>query len=93
MLLLKKLNVFLVDHRKTFICRRCLNLYTSENMLMLQKPKYESTVIITIRTSPESHLLWKKHFHKNPLIFRINADFEAGNETDNSIIGNKTTNL
>ena len=47
----------------------------------------------TIRTSNESHIYWKKHFHKNPLYFRIYADFEADNEKDNSIIGNKTTNI
>ena len=35
----------------------------------------------------------KKHFHKNPLYFRIYADFEADNEIDNSSIGNKTTNI
>ena len=34
-----------------------------------------------------------KHFHKNPLYFRIYADFEADNEKDNSIIANKTTNI
>ena len=35
----------------------------------------------------------KKHFHKNPLYFRIIADFEADNEVDGSSVGNKTTNL
>ena len=35
----------------------------------------------------------KKHFQKNPLYFRIYADFEADNEKDNSGIGNKTTNI
>ena len=35
----------------------------------------------------------KKHFHKNPLYFRIYADFEADNEEDGSKIGNKTTNI
>ena len=35
----------------------------------------------------------KKHFHKNPLYFRIFADFEADNEIDGSNIGNKTTNF
>ena len=35
----------------------------------------------------------KKHFRKNPLYFRLYADFEADNEEDNSIIGNKTTNI
>ena len=28
--LIKKTNVFLGDHHKKFICRRCLNSYTSE---------------------------------------------------------------
>ena len=35
----------------------------------------------------------KKHFHKNPLIFQIFADFEADNEKGNSSVGNKTTNV
>ena len=35
----------------------------------------------------------KKHFHKNPLYFRIYADFKADNEKDNSCIGNTTTNI
>ena len=91
--LFKKLNVFLGDHHKSFICRRCLSSYTSENMLMLHKPKCENNKIITIRTSGESHLHWKKHLHKNPLYFRIYADFEADNEKDNSGIDNKTTNI
>ena len=47
----------------------------------------------TIKTSKESHLHWKKHFHKNPLYFRICADFEADNEKDNSSTGNQTTNM
>ena len=91
--LIKKLDVFLGDHNKKFICRRCLSSYTSENMLMKHKPKCENNDITTIRTSNESHIYWKKHFHKNPSYFRIYADFEADNEKDNSIIGNKTTNI
>ena len=35
----------------------------------------------------------KKHFHKNPLYFRIVADFEADYEVDGSSVGNKTTNI
>ena len=60
--LIKKLNVFLGDHHKKFICRRCLISYTSENLLMLRKPKCENNDITTIRTSPDSHLHWKKTF-------------------------------
>ena len=49
--------------------------------------------ITTIKTSIESHLHCKKQFHKKPSYFRIYADFEADNEKENSIIGNKTTNI
>ena len=62
-------------------------------MLMSHKPKCENNDITTIRTSPDCHLNWKKHFHKNPLYFRIYAHFESDNEKDNRIIGNKTTNI
>ena len=78
---------------KIFVCRRCLNSYTSENMLKVHKTKCENNDITSIRTSDESHLHWKKHFHKNPLYFRIYADLEADNENDNSSVGNKTTNI
>ena len=61
----KKLNVFLGDHNKSFICRRCLNSYTGENMLITHKPKCENNVITTIRTSTDSHLHWTNHFNKN----------------------------
>ena len=70
-----------------------MNSYTRENMLMIHKPNCENNDITAIRTSPESHLIWKKHFHKNPLYFRIYEDFEADNEIDNSSVGNKTTNI
>ncbi len=91
--LIKKLDVFLGDHNKKFICRRCLCSYTSENMLIKHKPKCENNDITSIKTSNESHLFSKKHFHKNPLYFRIYSDFEADNEEDNTCIGNKTTNI
>ena len=91
--LIKKLDVFLGDHNKKYNCRRCMSSYTSENMLMKHKPKCGNNDITTIRTSNESHLHWKKHFHKNPLYFRIYADFEADNEMDDSVVGNKTINI
>ena len=62
-------------------------------MLMIHKPKCENYDITTIRTSPESHLHWKNHFHKNPFYFRIYPEFEGDNEIDNCIIGNETTNI
>ena len=62
-------------------------------MLMIHKPKIQSYDTTTIRTSSDSHLLWKNHSHKNPLYFGIYADFESDNEVDTSSIGNKTTNV
>ena len=62
-------------------------------MLMLHKPKCENIDITTIRTSSESHIHGKKHFHKNPLYFRNYAGLKADNEIDNSSIGTKTTNI
>ena len=62
-------------------------------MLMKHKPKCENNDITTIKTSNKSHLHGEKHFHKNPLYFRIYADFEADNEKDNCIVGIKTTNV
>ena len=62
-------------------------------MLNLQKPTSEKNDITTITTSSESHPHWKEQFHKNPLCFWIYADFEDDNEKENSIVGNKTTNI
>ena len=89
--LIEKLHVFLGDHNKSFVCRRCLNSYTCENALINHKEKCGEDNICTIRTSNESHIYWKKHFQKNPLYYMIIADFEADNEKDDSKIGNKTT--
>ena len=91
--LIKNLDVFLGDHNKKFVCRQCLSSYTSENMLINHKQKCGKDNITTLITSNESHLHWKKHFHKNLLYFRIYADFEADNEKDNSSIGIKTTDI
>ena len=91
--LIKNLDIFLGDHNKQFICRQCLSSYTSEKMLMKHKQKCGDDNITIIKTSNESHTYWKKPFQKNPLYFRIYADFEADNEIDNSGIGNKTTKI
>ena len=64
--LIKKLDVFLGDHSKKFICRQCLSSYTSENMLIKHKEKCGDDNITTTKTSNESQLHWKNHFHKNP---------------------------
>ena len=70
-----------------------MNSYTNENALMNHKEKYGDDNICAIRTSIESHLYWKKHFHKNPLYFGVYGDFEADNEKDKSSVVNNTTNI
>ena len=63
-------------------------------MLMIHKPKDETNEKAIITTSSESHFHWKNDFHKNPLYFRIIADFEADIEIEDSkAIGIKTTNI
>ena len=71
-----------------------MNSYTSENRLMIYKPKCGNNDITAIRTSSESPPHWRDHFHKNPLFSRIIAGFEAGNEIeDRKAVCNKTTNI
>ena len=48
--LIKKLDVFLGDHNRKFICRRCLSSYTSENMLIKHKQNCRDDNITTIKT-------------------------------------------
>ena len=43
-ILIKKLDVFLGDHNKKFICRQCLSSYTSENMLLKHKQNVEMII-------------------------------------------------
>ena len=81
------------NHNKSFVCRRCLNSYTIKNALLDHKENCGDDYICTIKASTEFHHYWKKHIHKNPLYFRIIADFEADNEVDGSSVGNKTTNI
>ena len=89
--LIKKLYVFLSKDKYKYICRKCLNSYTSHNMLIKHKNLCQE--IQQLKTSPDSHIYWKKYFHKNKLYFRIYADFEADNKKEDTSIGEKTTNI
>ena len=79
------------NYNKSFVCRRCLNSYTNEYTLINHKEKCGEDDICAIRTSSESHLYWKKPFHKNLIYFRITSDFEADNEINGCKLRNKTT--
>ena len=89
--LIKKLNVFIGKHDCKYICRKCLNSYTTHNLLIKHKKLRQENQQLT--TSPDSHIYWKKYFQKNKLYFKIYADFEADNKKEDTSIGDKTTNI
>ena len=89
--LIKTLNVFIGKHDCKYICPKRLNSYTSHNMLIKHKRLCGENQ--KIKTSPNSHIYWKKYFQKNKLYFRIYADFETDNKKENTNIGDKTTNI
>ena len=89
--LIKKLNVFIGKHDSKYICRKCLNSYTTNKALINHKRLCKENQ--KLKTSPESHIYWKKYFQKNKLYFRVYADFEADNKKEDTSIGDKTTNI
>ena len=74
--LLKKLHIFLGNHKSKYLCSRCLNPYTSQNVLIKHKQRCGEQDITSLRLNNEFHLYRKNHFQKNRLYFRFYADFE-----------------
>ena len=91
--LIKKLHVILGKRDQKFVCCRCRTCFTNENVLEKHTERCRQQDFTAIRVSNESHLMWKKHFHKIPLYFGIYGDFECNNKINYSHIGNKTTNI
>ena len=88
---IKKLNVFIGKRDCKYVCRKCLISYTTHSMLVKHKKLCKENE--QLKTSPNSHIYWKIFFQKNKLYFRIYADFEADNIKEDTIIGDKTTNI
>ena len=80
------LHVSFGKHDSNFRCRRCLHSYSSQIVLFNYKHTCYQQEITAFKTSHESHLIGKKHFHKKPSHFRIWADFGADNEIDVSCL-------
>ena len=81
---IKKLRVFLRKKDSKFVCRGCLTCFKNGNVLMKHIERCNKQDFTAIRfpsISKDSHLKWKKHFHKIPLYFRIYGDFECNNKT------------
>ena len=84
--------MFFGNQNCEFDCERCLSSYSSQNVLSENYQRCEQQEKTSIGNSNQSHLNWKKkHFHWNPICFRIYADFETDDANDDSIMGNKTT--
>ena len=61
---MKHLHIFLGNHGCNYVCRRCLNSYTSQNVLIEHKGESGEHEITLLRLSNETHLYWKKkHFY------------------------------
>ena len=75
---IKKFTVFLGNLDKNFSSRRCVNFYTNEHMLMIQKPEREINETTTIRTSSESHKTTYNIYKQTPVCngFYIVSEFE-----------------
>ena len=69
-----------------------MSSYGNQKVLMKQNQRCGQQEKTSIRILDESHPYWNKHFHKNPLNFRIYANFVADNEIDHFSIDDKTTN-
>ena len=91
--LIKKFNVCFGKEENKYICRRCLNSCTDQEVLINQLQKCGQQETTSIEVSKEAHVYWRDHFQKNPFYVRIVGDFVADNEIeDGKIVGNKTTN-
>ena len=91
--LIEEINVFIGKKDNKYVCRRCLNCYTNQEVLINHLQNCGQQEITSIEVSKESHFYWRDHYQKNPLYFRIIGDFVADNEIeDGKIVGNKATN-
>ena len=92
--MIKKLHVFLGSKNAKFVCRRCLTCSKNLDVLIKHIERCRQQDIKVIRLSKESHLMWKKYFHKIPLYFRIYGDFECKNSiAELQHIGKKSKNV
>ena len=63
----KKLPRLLGNHICNYVCRQCLKSYSCQIVLIKHKQQCGEHDIASLRLSKESHLYWKKPFHKNPI--------------------------
>ena len=64
---IQKLHVTSGKQDSKNICRRCLNCYARQNVLMSFKQRCDQQEKTAFKATKDSHQYWKKLFHKNPL--------------------------
>ena len=69
------------------MCKRCLSCYANQYVLVSHTQTREHQETSALKTKNRAHLYWGRHFQKNPMYSRINANFQADNKTANSSIG------
>ena len=73
----KKLQIVFGNRNFIYVCRRCLNSYTSQNVLIKHKQHCSEQDKTSLRLSNESQLNWKKSFSKKSIIFPIICRFSS----------------
>ena len=62
--IIKTIHGLSVEHDCKFVFRRCFSSFPNKTVLIKHKESCKQQEISN-KTSNESHLFWKKHFHKN----------------------------
>ena len=75
----KIVHISLGIHICNYVCGRCLKPYSNQDVLLNLMQQCGQQQLTSRGLSTEPHFYWKKQFHKNPLYFRIDADFDADN--------------
>ena len=65
---IQKLNVFLGKQVCRYFCKRCLNSYTNQDVLIFQTQKCDQQKITSIKLTNEPHMYWKKTFSYETII-------------------------
>ena len=79
---------------KKYIWGRYLYSYTNHNVLINHIQNCGQQEVTSTKLSREPYIFWENHFHRNPVPFRIIADFEAEYKIgDDKVVGKKTTKI
>ena len=88
--LIKKINECIGKDDNKYIWGRCLYSYTNHNVLKNHIQNCGQQEVTSIILSRVPYIFWENHFHKNPVLFRFIAAFEAEYKIgDDKVVGKK----